>query len=727
MTDTFSFNADISQLMNLIVNSFYSNKDIFLRELISNSFDAIEKYRHKCLSESKFVDKNNFKIIIFPDQENKKLIIEDNGIGMTKQDLIDNLGTIARSGTKLFMENIKNMQNNKVEQIGQFGVGFYSVYLIAKSVKVVTKNDDDKLYIWTSDLNSESKSYTIEESTGDIKRGTKIIIDIKDDCMQYLDSFILKNIIKTYSNFNDYLIELFDQEENKFVPANIRNPLWMRSPKDLTDKDYIEFYNKFELKSPPLTWKHFKVEGDISYNCIIYIPKELPPGAIENFHNIHNMKLYVKRVFVMDSNRELLPDWCRFIFGVIDTDDLQLNVSREILQQDKMLQKIAKSLTKKIIDFLYELLNNDKDKYVSFYNNYSKYLKIGLYNDPKMKSRLQDLILFKHIKNPYEFISLKNYSDNLDKLKADNTPIDETPVDNKTVDEQTDDTSKPVDDKTVDDKTVDETIVDTSKPVDETTVNDKTVDETTVNDKTVDETNTINTTPVDETKVDTSKPVKNINVEDELKYKLIYYIYGDNIEYLLNSPNLTYAKNKGYDVLLMNDPIDEYLFQTIKDYNGKMFISLNKEVEMLNKDDFQNVMDYNNKNEDFLKYVKSKLPEDVDKVKFNFYLNNSPSIVTTPQGGFSSHVERIIKSRTLRDDETDKQVTTRKVFELNNNNVLLKYLMSNYNNEDKDEKCSLLIKTLYNIGLLSGGFQIDNPLLISNNVYELLQKYHCLE
>ena len=694
MTDTFTFNADISQLMNLIVNSFYSNKDIFLRELISNSFDAIEKYRHKCLSESKFVDKNDFKIIVFPDQENKKLIIEDNGIGMTKQDLIDNLGTIARSGTKLFMENIKNMQNNGVEQIGQFGVGFYSVYLIAKSVQVITKNDDDKLYIWSSDLSSESKSYTIEETTGTIKRGTKIIIDIKDDCMQYLDSVILKNIIKTYSNFNDYLIELFDQDENKFLPANVRNPLWMRSPKDLTDKDYIDFYNKFELNSPPLTWKHFKVEGDISYNCIIYIPKELPAGAIDNLTNIHNMKLYAKRVFIMDNNKDLLPEWCRFLFGVIDTDDLQLNVSREILQQDKMLKKISQSLTKKVIDFLHELLNNDKEKYITFYNNYSKFLKIGLYNDPKMKSRLQDLILFKHIKNPYEYISLKNYSDNLEKLRYEHlevlntiTPVNNTVVDNQTVENQT---------------------------VETTTVENTTVENTVVDNQTVDTTTVENTTV-------------NLSEEEELKYRLIYYIYGDNLEYLLNSPNLTYAKSKGLDVLLMNDPVDEYLFQSIRDYNGKFFISLNKEVDILDKDEFQKVCDYNNKNEDFLKYVKSKLPDDVDKVKFNFYLNDSPSIVTTPQKGLSSNVERIIKSRTLRDDNTDKQVATRKVFELNNSNVLLKYLMNNYDNEDKNEKCTMLIKTLYNVGLLSGGFQIDNPLSICSNVYELLSKYHTME
>ncbi len=717
MTDTFTFNADISQLMNLIVNSFYSNKDIFLRELISNSFDAIEKYRHKCLSESKFIDKNDFKIIIYPDQKNKKLIIEDNGIGMTKQELIDNLGSIARSGTKLFMENIKN--NNGIEQIGQFGVGFYSVYLIAKSVQVVTKNDDDKLYIWTSDLNSETRSYTIEESTGNISRGTKIIIDIKDDCMQYLDSLILKNIIKTYSNFNDYLIELFDQEENKMLPANVRNPIWMRSPKDLTDKDYIEFYNNFELNAPPLTWKHFKVEGDISYNCIIYIPKELPPGAIENLSNIHNMKLYVKRVFIMDNNKDLLPEWCRFLFGVIDTDNLQLNVSREILQQDKVLKKIAQSLTKKIIDFLHELLNNDKDKYIAFYNNYSKFLKIGLYNDSKLKNRLQDLILFKHIKNPYEYISLKNYSDNLDKLKTVNNPtVESETVVNPTVESETV-VSETVVNPTVESETVvNPTVV--NPTVESETVVNPTVESETVVNPTVESETVVNPTVESETVVNPTVESETVDNLNDYKYNLIYYIYGDNIEYLLNSPNLTYAKSKGYDVLLMNDPIDEYLFQSIRDYNGKYFISLNKEVDILDKDELQRLNDYNKKNEDFLKYVKSKLPEDVDRVKFNFYLNNSPSIVTTPQQGLSSHVERIIKSRTLRDDITDKQVVTRKVFELNNNNVLLKYLMNNY--EKNDEKCNMLIKTLYNVGLLSAGFQIDNPLSISDNVYELLSK-----
>ena len=694
MSDTFTFNADIAQLMNLIVNSFYSNKNIFLRELISNSFDAMEKYRHKCLTENKFVDKNNFKIVVYPDQENKVLIIEDNGIGMTKNDLIENLGTIARSGTKLFMESLKNMQNNGIEQIGQFGVGFYSVYLVAKYVEVYTKNDDDKYYKWTSDLNSESRTYTIEELEDEnVKRGTKIVIHIKDECMEYLDSLVLKNIIKTYSNFNEYLIELYEQEEKRFLPANNQTPIWMRSPNELRDEDYLEFYKNFELNSPPLTWKHFKVEGDISYNCILYIPSELPPGAIENLSNIHNMKLYVKRVFIMDNNKDLLPEWARFLFGIIDTDDLQLNVSREILQQDKTLKKISQSLTKKVIDFLYELLNNHKEKYITFYNTYSKFLKVGLYNDSKLKIRLQDLILFKHINNPYEYISLKSYSDNLDNLKSINTTVNNTTIDNTTGDN--------------------------------TTVDNTTGDNTTGDNTTGDNTTGDNTTTGENVKREKTQEERDREHVEEIRYKLIYYIYGDNLEYLLNSPNLIYAKNKGYDVLLMNDPVDEYLFQAIRDYNGKFFISLNKEVDILDYDDAIKIREYNINNEDFLKYVKSKLPEDVDKVKFNFYLNDNPSIVTTPQQGLSSHVERIIKSRTLRDDKTDKQVVTRKIFELNNNNVLVKFMMENY--KEKDVKCSILIKTLYNVGLLSGGFQIDNPLTISNNVYELLSKYYSLE
>jgi molecular chaperone HtpG len=424
--------------------------------------------------------------------------------------------------------------------------------------------------------------------------------------MQYLDSVILKNIIKTYSNFNDYLIELFDQEENKFLPANVRNPLWMKSPKDLTDKDYIDFYNKFELNSPPLAWKHFKVEGDISYNCIIYIPKELPAGAIDNLSNIHNMKLYAKRVFIMDNNKDLLPEWCRFLFGVIDTDDLQLNVSREILQQDKMLKKISQSLTKKVIDFLHELLNNDKEKYISFYNNYSKFLKIGLYNDSKMKYRLQDLILFKHIKNPYEYISLKNYSDNLEKLRyeylevlnkpVENKTVENQLVENKTVENQTVENqtvenqlvenktvenqlvenktvenqlveNKTVENQTVENQTVDNTLVENktveNQLVENKTVENKTVDNTLVENKTV-ENQTVDNTLVEnktvENQTNDTTPVKNLSEEEELKYRLIYYIYGDNLEYLLNSPNLTYAKSKGLDVLLMNDPVDEYLF-----------------------------------------------------------------------------------------------------------------------------------------------------------------------
>ena len=416
--ESLSFQAEVSKLLDLVENSLYSEREIFLRELISNANDACEKLRYEALSKKDVLEDNkDFAINIRVSKKNKIIEIEDNGIGMTKQDLIDNLGTIARSGTGKFIEAMKSKKNNDISTIGQFGVGFYSSYMVANTVNVHSKNaGSDDSFLWSS---NGKDNYTVELLPKKT-RGTLITLDIKKDSHEFLDTMRLKNIITKYSNYIPFPIYLKDLDSKEVEEkANEGDPLWLKDKKNIKKEDYKQFYNNISFNfDDPLKTIHYNAEGVINYKALLYLPTNQPMDLFQQDRK-NKIKLYVQKVFITDDCEDIIPNWLRFVPGVVDSQDISLNISREMLQNNPVISKIKNGITNKILSELKTFSNKESQVYLNFWNNFGSVIKEGLYELNDHHEKILSLLRFQTSESD-ELISLEDY---LGKMKSDQKEI----------------------------------------------------------------------------------------------------------------------------------------------------------------------------------------------------------------------------------------------------------------------------------------------------------------
>ncbi len=412
------FQAEVSKLLDLMANSLYSEREIFLRELISNSADACEKLRYEALSKKGLLGKEKeLKINIRVSKKKKIIEVEDNGIGMSRQDLIDNLGTIARSGTSKFIEAMKTKKGDELSSIGQFGVGFYSSYMVADSVKVLSKSAElEESFLWSS----KGKNNYVVESFNKENRGTTVTLNIKKDSDEFLDSFRLRSIITKYSNYIPFPIYLKDLDnKEKEEKINEGNPLWLKDKKNIKTEDYKQFYNNISFNfDEPLKTIHYNAEGVINYRALLYIPTNQPMDLFQQDRK-NKIKLYVQKVFITDDCDEIIPNWLRFIPGVIDSQDISLNISREMLQNNPVITKIKKGITTKILNEITTFSSKEVDSYHKFWSNFGAVIKEGLYEFNDHHDKILPLLRFQTSESE-DLISLDDY---LKKMKSDQKEI----------------------------------------------------------------------------------------------------------------------------------------------------------------------------------------------------------------------------------------------------------------------------------------------------------------
>lgn len=622
------FKAESKRLLDLMINSIYTNKEIFLRELVSNASDAIDKLYYESLTNKDLdVKKEDLKINIELDKEKRTITISDNGCGMDENELENNLGTIAKSGSLNFKK--ENEKKEDIEIIGQFGVGFYSAFMVSDEVTVYSKKyNSDQAYMWKS---KGAEGYTIEKcDKADV--GTKIVLNIKPDTeeekySEFLEEYKIKEMIKKYSDYIRYPIQMLCSEEKlkedskteyetvkELKTLNSMVPIWKKPKTKVTQEEYESFYReKFNDYEKPVKVIHSSVEGTCSYNTLLYIPSHEPYDYYTpNFKK--GLQLYSNGVLIMEKCEELLPDYYCFVNGLVDSPDLSLNISREILQHDRQLKIIAKSLEKKINTELKNLLKEDRENYEKFFTAFGRQLKYGTYSDFGMnKENLQDLLLF--------YSSLTKKQSTLDEY------------------------------------------------------------------------------------------VQRMKEEQ----KAIYYACGETVEKIDMLPQVEKVKEKGYEIFYATDSIDEFVFQTMIEYNGKSFKNVSSDdLDLDTAEEKEAIQKENEENKDLLNIMKETLKDEVQEVKFTNRLKNHPVCLTT-EGGISIEMEKVINNM-----PADQKVKAKIVLEINDSHPISNKLKELYNT-DKEELKNYT-KILFATSKLIEGLSVENPTEISNLICDAISK-----
>ena len=698
--ETYEFQAEVSRLMDIIINSLYKNKDIFLREVISNGSDALDKIRFLSVSnKDALASKKELEIRISFDKDARTLTIADSGVGMTKADLVGNLGTVARSGTTNFVEAMSDPSGD-LSLIGQFGVGFYSVYLVADKVRVRSKNNDDDQWVWESAADSNFKVWKDPEGNS-LGRGTEITLFLKEDAGEFLDQDRLEDLVLRYSEFITFPIYIYksttetvtieededdlddaseeeeeeeddeeldsdfedDEEEEDDAPkteqvtswnwsqVNSQQAIWSRDSKEVTEDEYKSFYKSLSKdSSDPTTWIHFRAEGEVEFKSILFVPGQVPFDMYDTYHTKSaQLRLYVRKVLITDEFEDLVPRYLNFLRGVVDSDDLPLNVSRETLQQHKVLKVMAKKLVRKALEMLRKLASGEDksdassedddeeeeeekeedgeekdDPYVAFWEKFGKNIKLGVIEDSSNRSKLIKLLRWKSSKSGDGYVSFEQYVDNMKDWQ-----------------------------------------------------------------------------------------------------KAIYFIAGESVQSVEKSPFLEKLKAKDVEVLYLTDPIDEYAIQHVTEFDGKKLQSVTKEgLKFGDEDD-----DLEKKREKAYKesfkpltdFLKETYADAVSKVVVSKRVETSPCVIVTSQYGNSANMERIMRSQAFADQSKTNYMASQKTMEINARHPVVAQLNTLVKEDKATDATKDLAWLLLDNALMQSGFPTHDVLAFNDRMLRLFK------
>lgn len=628
--ETREFKTELKQLMDIIIHSLYSHKEVFLRELISNAADAIDKLRFESLTQPDLLEGDSeWKIRLIPDAEAGTLTISDNGIGMSRETIVEDLGTIARSGTQAFLQNLRQADvKDHPELIGQFGVGFYSAFMVADRVAVISRRagQPDSGVRWESDGHG---TYTVE-SCEKPTRGTDVILHLKEGEREFLDAWTLRSLVRKFSDFIEHPVVMNVEKEGETVGAdgkknrvveeetlNSRQAIWLRSKSEISEDEYREFYRHLTRHwDEPASVIHYSAEGTIEFRALLFIPSERPFDFNFDWERKSGLHLYVRRVFIMDDCEKLLPTWLRFVKGVVDSADLPLNVSREMIQENRLLEKIRKNLTGKVLSTLEEMKRDEREKYEKIFEAFGQVLKEGLATDFESRDKLADLLL-------------------------------------------------------------------------------------------------VQSTATEPGKTTTLREVRERMPEGQ---DAIYYLIGESRSLLDNSPTLEAFRERGWEVLLLTDPVDEWVTQSLREYDGKPLKPADRGELSAEKPD--ELKQQQEAFREFLGFVKETLGDAVKEVRLSPRLRESAACLVGEDSGIGAHMERLLR-KMGREGELP---AAQRILEVNPDHATIAGLKELFERDRNDARLAQYVRLLHEEAIIAEGSSLQDPKAFLQRINELMAR-----